>query len=142
MEPPMRRLVTVFAILAWTAPATFAAQERAIVFQGARILPVSGPEIPNGVLVVQGGRIVAVGRAGAVPIPAGAEVRDARGKVLIPGLVDTHSHIGDGDGGDRSSPIQVMFGSSMPSMRRGRACAGPGAAGSPPSTSCRARATS
>jgi len=57
------------------------------------------------VLVVQGGKIVAVGREGAVRIPNGAEVHDVTGKVIMPGLVDTHSHIGGGDGGDRSSPI-------------------------------------
>lgn len=106
MEPTMRRLLAILAALVLAVPTPGAAQDRAIVFQGARILPVSGPEIPNGALVVQGGKIVAVGRAGAVRAPAGAEVRDVRGKVLIPGLVDTHSHIGDGDGGDRSSPIQ------------------------------------
>ncbi len=102
----MRRMLATLAGLCLLLPAPGASQERAIAFQGARILPVSGPEIPGGVLVVQGGRIVAVGRAGAVPIPAGAEIRDVRGKVLMPGLVDTHSHIGDGDGGDRSDPIQ------------------------------------
>lgn len=102
----MRRFLASLAALVLAVPVAGAAQERAIVLQGARILPVSGPEIPSGVLVVQGGRIVAVGRAGAIRAPAGAEMRDVRGKVLIPGLVDTHSHIGDGDGGDRSSPIQ------------------------------------
>jgi imidazolonepropionase-like amidohydrolase len=40
-----------------------------------------------------------------VRIPAGAEVRDVSGKVIMPGLVDTHSHIGGGDGGDRSGPL-------------------------------------
>jgi imidazolonepropionase-like amidohydrolase len=41
-----------------------------------------------------------------VEIPAGAEVHDLAGRVLMPGLVDTHSHIGGGSGGDRSAPIQ------------------------------------
>ena len=102
----MRRMLATLAVIASAAPTPGAGQERATAWQGARVLPVGGPEIPNGVLVVQGGKIVAVGPAGSVRIPAGAEVRDARGKVLMPGLVDTHSHIGDGDGGDRSSPIQ------------------------------------
>ncbi|MDX2194476.1 MAG: amidohydrolase family protein [Gemmatimonadales bacterium] len=88
-------------LLALAAPA--AAQVRA--FTGARILPVSGPPIDDGVLVTDGARIVAVGRAGAVRVPAGAEEVRLAGKVLLPGLVDTHSHIGQGDGGDASAPM-------------------------------------
>lgn len=87
-------------------PLALAAQERPLALTGARILPVSGPAIENGTLVVQGGKILAVGPAGRVTLPAGAEVRAVGGRVIIPGLVDTHSHIGDGDGGDRSNPIQ------------------------------------
>jgi imidazolonepropionase-like amidohydrolase len=87
-------------------PLALAAQERPLALTGARILPVSGPAIENGTLVVQGGKILAVGPAGRVTVPAGAEVRAVGGRVIIPGLVDTHSHIGDGDGGDRSNPIQ------------------------------------
>ena len=45
-------------------------------------------------LVVQDGKFVAVGKRGEVAIPAGAEVHHLDGKVVIPGLVDTHSHIG------------------------------------------------
>jgi imidazolonepropionase-like amidohydrolase len=41
-----------------------------------------------------------------VRIPQGAEVFDVSGKVIMPGLVDTHSHIGGGSGGDNSAPIQ------------------------------------
>jgi imidazolonepropionase-like amidohydrolase len=87
-------------------PPTVAAQERPVAIRGARILPIAGPPIDRGVLVVQGGRITAIGAEGVVAIPEGAEVVDAAGKVVLPGLVDTHSHIGDGDGGDRSNPIQ------------------------------------
>ncbi|HEX2211669.1 MAG TPA: amidohydrolase family protein [Longimicrobium sp.] len=55
-------------------------------------------------LVVQGGKITAVGGP-ETAIPAGAVVHDAAGKTIMPGLVDTHSHIGGGDGGDRSNPM-------------------------------------
>ena len=97
--------------LRWSAtlallPALLSAQERPVALRGARILPVSGPAIDNGVLVVQGGRIVAVGDAGSTRVPAGAEIHEAKGRVIIPGLVDTHSHIGGGPGGDRSAPTQ------------------------------------
>jgi imidazolonepropionase-like amidohydrolase len=75
-------------------------------FTGARIIPVVGAPIERGTLVIDGARIVAVGPASSVTIPRGATVTDLAGKVILPGLVDTHSHIGDVEGADRSSPIQ------------------------------------
>jgi imidazolonepropionase-like amidohydrolase len=87
-----------------SAPA--AAQETALAFHGAKIIPVEGPEIEAGVLVVQGGKIVAVGAADAIEIPSDAERVDVAGKVIMPGLVDTHSHIGGIGGADGSAPIQ------------------------------------
>ena len=86
--------------------ASLSAQEKPLAFTGAQIIPIVGEPIANGVLVVQHGKILAVGAAGSVAIPAGAEIREATGKVLMPGLVDSHSHIGGGSGGDGSSPIQ------------------------------------
>lgn len=86
--------------------ASLSAQEKPLAFTGAQIIPIVGEPIANGVLVVQHGKILAVGAAGSVAIPVGAEIREATGKVLMPGLVDSHSHIGGGSGGDGSSPIQ------------------------------------
>ena len=66
-------------------------------------------------MVIQGGKIVAVGEAGKVQIPAGAKIQDATGKVIMPGIVDSHSHIGimgnptvsdSQDGNESSGPIQ------------------------------------
>jgi imidazolonepropionase-like amidohydrolase len=82
------------------------AQDTPEAFVGAQILPVSGPPVTDGVLVVHRGKIVAVGPRGGVAIPSGARMRDVSGKVLLPGLVDTHSHVGGGGGGDASGPIQ------------------------------------
>ncbi|MGB6692386.1 MAG: amidohydrolase [Terracidiphilus sp.] len=65
-----------------------------LVVTGAKILPITGPAIDNGVLVVRGGKIAAVGAQGSVTIPAGATVVDATGKIVMPGIVDSHSHIG------------------------------------------------
>jgi imidazolonepropionase-like amidohydrolase len=87
------------------APSLFA-QEKAVAFVGARVITVAGAEIPNGVVVVHQGKIVAVGAEGSVAVPAGALRRDVSGKVLMPGLVDTHSHIGGVQGADSSAPIQ------------------------------------
>ncbi len=81
------------------------AQETPLAFTGAMVVPIRGEAISNGVLVVHRGRIVAVGPA-ATAIPDGATRVDASGKVLMPGLIDTHSHIGSSAGGDSSAPIQ------------------------------------
>lgn len=55
-----------------------------------------GPVVPDSIVVVQGNRIVAVGQRTAVTIPPRAEVVDAKGLTLMPGLIDSHFHI-DGD---------------------------------------------
>jgi imidazolonepropionase-like amidohydrolase len=81
------------------------AQDKPQAFLGARIIPIEGPEIENGVLVVQGGKVLAVGGAGTA-IPGDAVRHDAKGKVIMPGLVDTHSHIGSPEGADSTAPIQ------------------------------------
>ncbi len=65
---------------------------------GARIVTMRGDEvIANGVIVVQGNRITAVGPQGQVAVPAGALVINAAGKTIIPGLVDVHWHGGMGE---------------------------------------------
>jgi len=82
------------------------AQETPVAFTGAQIIPIAGTPITNGVLLVQHGRIVAVGDAATVRLAADVTVVDATGKVIMPGLIDSHSHIGGGSGGDGSGPIQ------------------------------------
>ena len=57
-----------------------------IAITNARILPVSGPAIANGTIVIRGGRIAAVGTA---PAPGGARVIDAGGKTVTPGWIDS-----------------------------------------------------
>jgi imidazolonepropionase-like amidohydrolase len=82
-----------------------AAQTAPVAITGARVIPIAGPEIDNGVVVFQNGRIVSVGGANSA-IPQAARRIDARGKVVMPGFVDSHSHIGGVEGGDSSGPIQ------------------------------------
>lgn len=77
-----------------------------IAFVGARIHPVETPPIEDGVLIVRDGKIVAIGPRESTLVPADSEVRNVAGKVIIPGLVCTHSHIGGTAGGDGSHPIQ------------------------------------
>lgn len=66
-----------------------------IAFVGARIIDGTGaPAIENGVLISIDGKIVAIGSAANTPIPAGAQRIDVDGKTLIPGLINTHGHVG------------------------------------------------
>ncbi len=101
-------VVCVVLCAAATTPLSVqqAQTDRPQAFVGALVIPISGPPIENGVIVISRGKIVAVGARGAVNVPSDAEVRDMMGKVIMPGLVDTHSHIGGVAGGDNSGPIQ------------------------------------
>src|SRR5580704_17640418 len=71
-----------------------AAGQVTLAIRGAKVYPSSGPPIERGVLLVANGKIVAVGEESKVKIPHGATVEDATGKVVMPGIVDSHSHIG------------------------------------------------
>src|ERR1700739_2461326 len=70
------------------------ATHETVVVRGAKIYPISSAPLEHGVLVVTNGKIVTVGPDGKVNVPTGATVVDATGKVLMPGIVDSHSHIG------------------------------------------------
>jgi imidazolonepropionase-like amidohydrolase len=83
---------------------SFALHAETVAFTGARIIPIAGAEIDNGTLVVRDGKIVAVGSN--VAIPADARRIDLAGRTIMPGLVDSHSHIGEAAGADSSGPIQ------------------------------------
>ena len=76
-----------------------------IAFEGATIYPVSGDPIEDGVLVISGDEISAVGPRSSTRIPRNAQRIDVSGKSIIPGMVDTHSHVGSVQGGDRSSAM-------------------------------------
>ena len=67
-------------------------QAKPIALKGATIHPVSGPEIPSGTIVFDKGRITALGAD--VPIPQGADVIDASGKHIYPGLISANSVLG------------------------------------------------
>ncbi len=67
--------------------------EEVLVLKGGRICTVSGGDVEDGAIVVQGGKIKAVGKG--IAIPAGARVIDLpKGSVVVPGFIDGHSHLG------------------------------------------------
>jgi len=102
----MKYVVTLLSVLALLlAGSAVVAQDQPKVFDGAEIIPVTGDPIPNGILVIQNGEILSVGSSEEVSIPDNAKIFDVTGKVIMPGLVDSHSHIGEGDGGDGSAAL-------------------------------------
>jgi imidazolonepropionase-like amidohydrolase len=64
----------------------------AVAIRGGTVLTVTQGTIPNGVVILRNGRIEAVGGSNT-PIPAGAEIVDAGGRFVSPGIIDAHSHI-------------------------------------------------
>jgi imidazolonepropionase-like amidohydrolase len=100
----------------------------------ATVLPVSGPPIEDGTVVVVDGRIQSVEAGGAAP--EGAQIVDATGRFLMPGIIDVHSHMGvypwpgakaHSDGNEAIAPItaRVWAGDSVhvsdPALSRARA---------------------
>lgn len=77
------------------AAASATAPQRVVTaLVGATVHPVSGPAIQDGVVVVEGDRIIAVGRRSQVEIPAGARRVDVSGHHVYPGLIDAVSNLG------------------------------------------------
>jgi imidazolonepropionase-like amidohydrolase len=112
-----RRLWGACALcLALAAPGVAAAEVTAIT--GGEVHTVSGEVIPGGVVVLgEDGTIQAVGPEGT-PVPAGAVVVDAAGKVVTPGLIDAHTQLGlieiwavtaTRDSGGAEGPVRASY---------------------------------
>lgn len=70
--------------------------EKTLVIQGGKLIDGTGrAPIDDSVIVIQSGRFQAIGRRGAVAVPAGAEVIDVTGKSVLPGFIDGHGHLED-----------------------------------------------
>jgi len=82
------RIISLLLIIA-LSPVTSADD---IAVRGGTVYPVTGTPITNGIVVIQNGKITAIGAAGDVSIPEGMQVLDAA--VVTPGLIDAHSVVG------------------------------------------------
>lgn len=72
------------------------AQTNAVAIVGGTLIDGTGrPPLADAAVVMQDGRFLAVGKRGEVSVPSGAEVIDAKGKIILPGLIDGHCHLRD-----------------------------------------------
>lgn len=91
----MRRLrsrVLLFGFLLLVTSTAFGQEATALV-GGTLIDGYGGDPMHDSVILIEGERITAVGREGAVNIPAGAEVISTEGMTVLPGLWETHAHL-------------------------------------------------
>jgi imidazolonepropionase-like amidohydrolase len=79
-----------------------------VAIRNATILTVTKGTIPNGTVVLQNGKIAAVGTN--VQIPAGAEIVDGTGKFVSPGIIDCHSHIANDAINEGTVAVSSMVG--------------------------------
>src|SRR5215471_6502869 len=95
----LRKIFVMLALIgaALAQPAKKPAPEQTggtIVLRGGKLLTITHGVIENGVLVMQNGKITAVGPAGSTSVPGGAKVIDVTGMTVYPGLIDSETHLG------------------------------------------------
>jgi imidazolonepropionase-like amidohydrolase len=105
----MRRIsIASFAALSF-AVASQAFTQQTTVLRAARLIDGTGaPMVTNAVIVVTDDRIVAVGPAATVAVPAGARVVDLGDVTLLPGFIDAHTHITGRTLGDPMADLAVV----------------------------------
>ena len=77
-----------------------------IVIKGGTVFTITHGTIPNGIVVIRDGRIAAAGAN--VDIPPGADVVDATGRFVTPGIVDQHSHIAEDSTNEGGTTVSSM----------------------------------
>src|SRR5215831_5166908 len=107
-------LFTASVLLNWEIGLLSAPQTGVTVIQGATVITATGsPSIRNGTVVIENGRIRDVGPRNEVRVPNNAQVVDARGKWVLPGLIDSHVHFSQ-SGGLYTRPDEIDLRSRRP----------------------------
>jgi imidazolonepropionase-like amidohydrolase len=94
----MKRMIIIAAMILWLTPLPSGGSQRPggseIAFIGVSVIPMDRERVlSDQTVVVRDGRIIEIGAVGKVRPPAGATRIEGRGKYLIPGLVDMHTHL-------------------------------------------------
>ncbi len=90
----MRAAIVVSVLALTTSVAVTRAQSGAIAIVGATVIDGNGgAPLHDGVIIVAGNRISAVGPRGSTPVPSGAQIVDGNGKFVVPGFTDTNVHL-------------------------------------------------
>src|SRR5215471_5864144 len=88
----MRRVVLSLSLLL-AIPLLAAQSSTVLVILGPTLIDgTGGPTIPNAAIVIENGKIRDIGPRGKVRIPSNVRTIDAKGKYVIPGLIDAHVH--------------------------------------------------
>lgn len=123
----MRRLLVVLlggAGLAWALSGAPLAKEPGVfAIKDARIVPVAGPVLDRGTVVIAGGAIVAVGTT--VAVPPEAWIIDGNGLTVYPGLIDALSDLGLAGPTPPAGPPSGAAGGAPGGVPRGPAARGP-----------------
>jgi imidazolonepropionase-like amidohydrolase len=108
----MKRMKYVLSIAVLTLAAAVAASAQGQVTAiraGKMFDPKSGTNLSNQVVLITGDRITDVGPADKVKIPAGAKVVDLSNATVLPGLIDGHVHLTDGQGNQQHQMMVGLF---------------------------------
>ena len=97
-------LKNIFMVVVALALSSLAVAQVTVVRAGRLIDPDSGTVLTNQVILIKDGKIQAVG--GALALPADAKVIDLSDKTVLPGLIDCHTHVADGQ--SDGEPFNVL----------------------------------
>jgi imidazolonepropionase-like amidohydrolase len=87
------RAISIAIIAALSLCSAQPANGQTTAFVGGRVIDGTGKVIEAGTVIVQDGRITAVGPVASTQVPAGATRVDVKGKTLLPGLINAHGHV-------------------------------------------------
>ena len=112
MKPSLLALVCAGAMAPGTPGVTSQAGSHVVVIANANVIAsVDRPAQRRDRVVVERGRIACIGSTTQCPAPADARVIEARGKWVMPGLIDAHVHIGEpAKDAERIAPLYLAFG--------------------------------
>lgn len=101
MNTKIARIIFALLLLFIMSTAGFAGD---LVIQGGTVLTVTNGVMENGSILVRDGKIAAIGES--ITIPPGAKVINAEGKYIMPGIIDSHSHLAlNGDINEATDPV-------------------------------------